>query len=134
MLKKLSLFVVALAMITPFCMAQTQWQDEGITVIDKGEEVIPKVISDGVNGAYVAWLQDSGESFTIAAQRLDADGNRIWDAEGVTLCSEITTEILEDPFLYPPFDITLSSDGGFIAVIAVSQSGGETITLRAQKV
>ncbi len=133
MLKKLSLFFIVLVMTAPFCMAQAQWQDEGIPVIDKGEELLPQVISDGVNGAYVAWLQEKTEFYTVVAQRIDADGNMLWDAEGVTLCSMIGVDIYADPTLYPPFDIALSSDGGLIAAIG-ADTGGESVVIRAQKV
>lgn len=78
-------FVGVLAAILP---ADASWQEDGVVVCDyAGHQTRPKVISDDSNGAIIAW-KDARSPAGIYAQRLDADGNRLWTPEDdVEVCS-----------------------------------------------
>ena len=41
-------------------------------------------LPDGAGGLFLAWVQGNGDS--LFAQRVDADGNRLWGTNGVTVC------------------------------------------------
>jgi len=64
------------------------WGEEGALingVINRQEDIV--IIESGDNEVVVAWVdfryEDAGDIF---AQKLDADGNLLWDADGVPLC------------------------------------------------
>lgn len=64
------------------------WYTNGITVSDGTypNEDEPAVAPDGVGGAFVAWYIGTAYG-DVVAQRLDADGNMLWDTGGLTVCT-----------------------------------------------
>ena len=78
------------------------WGDEGIQV-NNAEKIqdYPYAISVENNAVIVAWVdfryENAGDIF---AQKLDADGNLLWDADGVPLClvedDQISLNIVTD--------------------------------------
>jgi hypothetical protein len=50
----------------------------------------PRIAADGTGGAVVIY-NDKDHRGSLYAQRLDADGNFLWDTNGVTLCNNPTT-------------------------------------------
>ncbi|MDD3643603.1 MAG: hypothetical protein PHQ19_09100 [Candidatus Krumholzibacteria bacterium] len=61
------------------------WGAEGVPATTSSlTDANPRVISDGADGATVAW----GGSSRIMAQRIDPAGNRLWTDEGVMLVDE----------------------------------------------
>jgi hypothetical protein len=65
------------------------WTADGISVTVASEDQSnPQIAPDGSGGAFVTWTDyrddDDGD---IRAQRLDANGNLLWQAEGVIVCS-----------------------------------------------
>ena len=63
----------------------------------------PRVISDGADGAIVAW----GGSDRVMAQRLDPAGNRLWTDEGVLLATGLYASV--------PFPVSDGKGGAIIA-------------------
>lgn len=48
----------------------------------------PAILADGAGGAFIAWEdQRNGSNYDIYAQRLDANGQPMWTADGVVICS-----------------------------------------------
>lgn len=66
----------------------TLWPDSGITVCTAPtRKLYPDIVADGAGGAIVTWTDR--RSFTdIYAQRIDSDGNMLWNPDGVTVCDE----------------------------------------------
>jgi len=63
------------------------WLANGIAVAStNGYQYYPQLASDGNGGAYIVW-QDirSGVSYDVYAQRVDANGNFLWQQNGVPL-------------------------------------------------
>ena len=86
------------------------WAADGVPVCTMtGDQEWPSIVSDGAGGAIIAW-QDrrSGSYRDIYAQRLDADGTRLWLLSGVSVCTAT-----EDQW-YP----RMTSDGEGGAVLA----------------
>lgn len=75
------------------------WGDMGVKVAEYDfEQTTPRVCSDGQNGCIVAWrasaASGNGDN-DLFIQRLDAGGNRLWGAGGITLASTADDEAIE---------------------------------------
>ncbi len=68
---------------------QPVWQANGVPVcMLSGDQMYPRVISDGAGGAVVVWEDlRSSSDFDIYAQRLGANGSAIWALNGVAVCT-----------------------------------------------
>jgi hypothetical protein len=70
------------------------WQEGGQSVISmKGDQFGQKIISDGHDGAIVAWIDRRTASVpgNIYAQRINQDGNIMWDSTGIAIGSFFNT-------------------------------------------
>ena len=57
------------------------WKQNGIAVFSgEGDQYDPALISDGKGGAIVVWWDISTPDWNIYAQRIDNNGNTVWDA------------------------------------------------------
>ncbi|HEY6953260.1 MAG TPA: T9SS type A sorting domain-containing protein [Bacteroidota bacterium] len=64
-----------------------QWTTDGVAVCTAtGSQMMPNLISDGSGGAIIAWTDARGINYDIYAQRLNANGDTLWTADGVLLC------------------------------------------------
>jgi len=98
------------------------WEEDGVLingVINRQEDIV--IIESGDNEVVVAWVdfryEDAGDIF---AQKLDADGNLLWDEEGVPLC------LVEDVQI--SLNIVSDGNGGaFIIWIDNRNTGGVDI-------
>ncbi len=62
------------------------WGASGVPLsLGARHEITIAAASDGQGGAFVAWRDDRDSILTIRAQRLDADGNRLWPADGIVV-------------------------------------------------
>jgi PKD repeat protein len=64
-----------------------KWGAAGVMVYDTGGTVLnPKITEDGNGGCYIAWTYYHAENsvavYNYFAQRLDANGNALWQANG----------------------------------------------------
>jgi len=48
----------------------------------------PTLVGDGQGGAILVWLDVAGETDSIRAQRLDAEGNLLWGQDGIQVVDE----------------------------------------------
>ncbi len=73
----------------------------GVCVLDSAQ-VDPRIVSDGVGGAIIAWEDKRGEFFNVYAQRIDAGGgvHAEWTANGIivsqTYCDQGWIELAPD--------------------------------------
>ncbi len=89
----------------------TAWITDGVGVcVEENHQFGPQIVSDGAGGAIVTWydLRSSGTThYDIYAQRLDGDGNSLWQTDGVSLCTAFGTQ------LFPQ----IASDGAGGAIV-----------------
>jgi hypothetical protein len=74
---------------------EAQWSRNGINITDyKGDQFGQKILSDGNNGAIITWLDRRVNAVrgNIYAQRIDKDGNLLWDSLGIEAASSKNTE------------------------------------------
>ena len=52
--------------------------------------MVPKIVTDGAGGSIISWEDSRTSEYQprIYAQRLGADGTRLWNTDGIKLCSE----------------------------------------------
>lgn len=75
---------------------------------ETGYQFYPHVISDGAGGAIIAWNDERSGNRDIYAQRIDADGNNLWDAGGIAVATGADDQLFMDGF------ISDGSGGAFI--------------------
>ncbi len=71
------------------------WGEEGAAIIQiEGRQEDPVCITDGSGGVVISWIDFRSDSTgDVYAQRVDADGNLLWDAEGIPLCTNVSKQI-----------------------------------------
>jgi hypothetical protein len=65
------------------------WQREGVPICTSlGDKRYLEVASDGVGGAFLVWVDYRNDKYPdIYAQRLDKNGNVLWQKDGVPACT-----------------------------------------------
>ncbi len=88
--------------------ANVKWTFNGIAVCSAtNDQVEPEIDADGAGGVIIAWADyRSGTNYDIYAQRIDPDGNGLWTANGVDVCTAAGAQY--------NVDIAGAGDGGVI--------------------
>ncbi len=112
-----ALAVVALTVGLIAAFGTPLWQDDGVGVsVALQSQLDPQIVSDGSSGAIVTWedyRNSATTGYDIYAQRMDSNGNALWQTDGVSLC--IASSSQSDP--------QIASDG----------SGGAIVTWEDQR-
>lgn len=87
----LFLLLTAIVVATPFTALYAQWKSDSVTntpVIKMNlDQASPKACSDENNGVVVVWEDKRyGSGWDLFAQRLDANGVKMWPDSGVLIC------------------------------------------------
>ncbi|MDH4038791.1 MAG: T9SS type A sorting domain-containing protein [Candidatus Krumholzibacteria bacterium] len=89
-------------------VARAEWVKDGVlTAASSQNNLDPTIASDGAGGAIVAWADFRTGDEDIYVQRIDADGNRVWQVNGVPVCT--AANIQQKPNIVPD-----GSGGAFI--------------------
>jgi len=102
------------------------WDTEGVpvcTAADDQEYV--RMMSDGAGGAYVVWSDRRGVHWDLYVQRIDGDGNTLWTANGISVCT-VSAE------RYEPVIVPGAIAGGAIIVWHDARSGENNYDIYAQ--
>lgn len=102
------------------------WQPDGLPVCAAaGTQWYPKIASDGAGGAIIAWSdgRSGAADNNIFGQRLDANGQALWEKDGLSICSAAQNQ--ERPIILPVND-------GF--VLAWHDSRKSNVDIFAQKI
>lgn len=106
------------------------WTSNGIAVCSEANsQSVTDVISDEAGGAVIVWEDGRSGSFNdIYAQRIDGNGNLLWNSAGVVISDAVNAQSLA----------RLVSDGNGGAIIAfnndVGSVGNPELTIYAQKI
>jgi hypothetical protein len=76
------------------------WAADGVPIctIAAGGGYYPRIVSDGAGGAIIVWEDwRNGSEGDIYAQRVDANGDTLWPANGLPICEAVEGQ--EDPNL-----------------------------------
>ena len=108
-----------LAPLTVLC----QWSNNpslNTKIIDTvGMQVLPKVAVNTNGESYISWFSqaDTLSNFDIYLQRLDADGNKLWNDDGLLVSNHPTWTWVTD------YDLTIDTDGDAILVTQDARTG-----------
>lgn len=86
------LIICVLVAATP---ARAVWVENGVRICMEPEfQVAPQIFSDEAGGAIIVWVdgRTAISGFAIYAQRINAQGDNLWIAEGVRICSGTGTD------------------------------------------
>jgi hypothetical protein len=104
------------------------WTEDGVSVCAASQgQLNPQIAADGAGGAIVTWrdARDFGStSYDIYAQRLDGDGNVLWQIDGISLCWASNDQL----------DPQLVSDGYWGAIVTWTDERGSDQNIYAQRV
>jgi len=85
-----------------------QWITDGVPICTSAEnQQNETIVSDGVGGAIVTWHDQRNASYDIYAQRINAVGDTLWDADGTEIATHSGAK------LFP----TICSDGASGAIV-----------------
>ncbi|MBI3194961.1 MAG: T9SS type A sorting domain-containing protein [Ignavibacteriae bacterium] len=101
------------------------WAEDGVPVTTATDnQIYPKMVSDGLGGAIIVWMDYRSGSYLIYAQRLNPAGTRQWSTNGVAVSTGGGTQ--SDPVLVSDMD------GG--AIVTWSDKRSTTYDIYAQKI
>jgi hypothetical protein len=96
-----------------------QWGSPGLVVATHGAVLGYDLARDGAGGIVLCWVATDGAypyRYTLRAQRLDVNGNKLWTSGGVILMdSDVVTGSYEPPDYSEPVITSDSSGGAIIA-------------------
>ena len=100
------------------------WTSGGVAVCttSSGQRLNPRIALDGAGGILVAW-SDTRSGTRNFVQRIDADGNVLWTADGVQVSAIDTSDN----------DCEIASDGDGGAIVAWISLSGSTSALVMQR-
>lgn len=105
----------------------TMWTAGGVAVCTAPlEQRNPVITTDGTGGAIIAWYDQrhTGVKTYVYVQRVDADGNTLWTADGDTICT--TTYGQQYPVVV--------SDGAGGAIVVWNERQGSISDVHAQRI
>lgn len=72
---------------------QVLWDADGKAVCTAtGNQSFPTIYSDAAGGAFIVWQDNRGANQDIYMQRIDANGNALWTANGIAVCNAAGTQ------------------------------------------
>jgi len=96
------------------------WNSGGVPVCtSSGNQMFPRLASDGQGGALVAWQDGRYGNFDIFAQRLNSSGTALWRPNGAVVCSLATAQSAPD--------ITTDMLGGAFVVWTDARAGNSDV-------
>jgi len=103
----------------------SQWADNGLPVCQSsGAQSAPRIVNDGALGAIVVWTDDRSVDSKVYAQRIDVNGQRLWDPNGIPVCSASGTQT------FP----AITSDGAGGAIVAWTDRRNGDADIYAQRI
>jgi len=73
-----------------------QWLADGVPICTMtNQQSSPQIVSDDSGGAIITWVDNRSGGFgysDIYAQRINADGDILWNTNGVIICSEVNNQ------------------------------------------
>jgi hypothetical protein len=109
-----------LMLFAPFIQAHAGWSHDPavntVVTTQDGYDTNPAITDDGAGGAIIAWM---GPSYNIYVQRIDANGNLLWGANGKAITSGGDN--------YYPQLVSDGSGGAFITWQAGGGAGNDGI-------
>ncbi len=119
-MKKTIVFSLCIMLIAGSLMAQ--WSDDpsiNNAICDlSGEQAIPKVATSSIGDTYIGWFSNDSGNYDVRLQRLDSQGNEMWEHNGILISDNLAMTWLTD------WDMTVDADNNAILVFQDIRNGG----------
>jgi hypothetical protein len=83
-----------------------------------GEQAIPKIVVGPSGDYYISWFSNDSGNYDVRLQRLDADGNALWDDNGILISNHPAMSWLTD------WDMAIDADNNVILTFQDIRNGG----------
>jgi hypothetical protein len=101
------------------------WPAAGVAICSAtNHQNRPQVITDGAGGAIISWMDYRTGAYDVYAQRVDANGNALWLANGVLVCGATGGQT----------GVKMVTDGAGGAIICWTDSRGAAYDVYARRV
>jgi hypothetical protein len=103
------------------------WAADGVAICaETGDQMAGDIVANGDGGAIIVWTDVRGATQDIYAQRVDANGNGLWDSGGQPVCTATDAQMIP----------RLASDGDRGAYVAWTdgRTGGDELDIYIQLV
>jgi len=124
-MKNLTFFVLTLVLLPLLGSAQWTSNVSENTMIydDLDDQVLPKVVVNPSTGdSYVSWFStEANYPFYVFMQQLDADGNKLWDDDGLLISDNPTMTWVTD------YDLKIDNEGNAILVTQDERTGSSNV-------
>ncbi|MDP8322137.1 MAG: T9SS type A sorting domain-containing protein [Candidatus Stygibacter australis] len=127
-MKKLILFVLILC----FSLLQADWSEDPefnnqISNLG-GDQTIPKTAQNPDGSSYIGWWSNSTGNYNMRLQYLDAEGNIVWDENGILVSDHTQMTWLTD------WDMTVDHDGNAIMAFNDVREGEDQLDIFGYKI
>lgn len=120
-----SFFISVILTISPSIIASS-YQSK-IVCDESGFQYQHSQCSDGEGGVFITWTDNrNGVDYDIYAQRIDGDGNMMWDTNGAPICTETGHQDFPE--------ICSDGEGGAIITWSDGRVGGSGPGIYAQRI
>ncbi len=119
-MKKLLFFGLMMALTVSALLAQ--WSSDPAqnnAICDlTGEQAIPKVVTGPTGDTYFGWFSNDSSNYDVRLQRLDSQGNELWDHNGILISGHPAMTWLTD------WDMTVDADNHAILTFQDIRNAG----------
>ena len=112
-----SLFIMLIAVSLTAEWSNDPAMNNGICDLN-GEQAIPKVATSSTGDTYIGWFSNDSGNYDVRLQRLDSQGNELWDHNGIVISDHPAMSWLTD------WDMTVDEDNNAILVFQDIRNGG----------
>jgi len=101
------------------------WPAAGVAICNAtNHQSRPQIVTDGAGGAIICWMDYRTGAYDIYVQRVDANGNTLWFANGVLVCGATGGQT----------GVKMVTDGSGGAIICWTDSRGAAYDVYARRV
>lgn len=91
-------------------------------VTSTGEQAQPKIAANPNGGFYVSWFDNSSGGYDMYLQRMDSDGNRLWDVAGLQVADRTYSSTVD-------YGLDVDAAGNALLTFRDDRTGGDKITV-----
>ena len=120
--------LICIAVLVAMCPpAQAYWIEDGVALCtEASSQSDPRIVSDGMGGAIIVWVDYRNGSSDLYAQRVSVSGTPLWTSDGIPVC----TDAANLSFSY----VNICADGSGGAIIAWLDSRNANSDIYAQRI
>jgi hypothetical protein len=120
-MRKISVLLIVSVLIISSVPILGQWasnpaENTAISTMN-GEQALPKIAVDSNGYAYVSWFSNEAGNYNVRLQRLDVNGNPLWQTNGILVSTEPQDSWITD------YDLTADPSGYAVVTFTDIRTG-----------